>query len=75
MQFFRHNTGGVDMSDAWFRALPPRILDLLTFYGAQHQWWRNKRTGEYGVTIYLDPAAMPALERAWHEECGNALAG
>jgi len=75
MQLFKQNIGSVDMTEAAFNALPLRILDLLAFYGAQHQSWRNKRTGEYGVTIYLHPAALPALERAWREEVGNVLAG
>ena len=75
MRLFAHNTGSVEMTEAAFNALPRRILDLLAFYGAQHEHWRNRRTGEYGVTIYLDPAALPALERAWREEFGDALPG
>jgi len=43
MQLFKHNTGGVEMSEEAFRGLPGRILDLPAFYRAQHEWWRNKR--------------------------------
>ncbi len=64
----------MDVSEERFRALLRRILDLLAFYGAQHEWWRDKRTGICGVTTYLDPAAQPALEKAWGEVCGNTLA-
>ncbi len=58
---FPRNDAELRMTDAQFQALPQAAMDILIEANCQRWEFRNRETGEYGVTVYLPAAMMPRL--------------
>jgi hypothetical protein len=48
----------ISMTEERFRSLPAAAVAVLESARAQREWWRNRETGEFGVTIRMPSDAI-----------------